>query len=1010
MPAETNLAVASSKASEALKRLRKTLTELRSNGGVAEAEQQAVSLTAPAAVSSPGYEGSEVVVPGQRSCSDCVLEAEVMQPGYIASASKEQPKQQLEALLAMSLHEKALQLYLQLEVPSQHWISSSAAPPLPPPPPHASSFTTPAPRPCPSSPPRSPDATSAIHMDLRVGSASSSGSSSGSGAPECNRPSADRRLQRPAPHTIAMSTMTSPLPLHTASGPKLDPTVASTPWQLPRPRSLGCSQLQGPRQQLLHWAAQQLAQQLPDCSLLALHTTQLLARSTSSQATPQPSSPRPSPLVGSGREASSREGQGGRQARRGAVGCDLAAPQPAAPPAIGKACSRAALAGSAQEAAGQGSDPLSWWSCCAHPAPATAPAAGCASASGPSCLTLPVLVSALYHLSPSAEQAWSCLVRHLWHPLALPCGHAQPPKDFAAAPWPPSAFPSRASELRKRLQAALTHQAQDPAQAGEQQRRQAQFLQYAEQALPRSHLQMVGQELLWHAAKVLPALSSLPEPVPAYVLSALYSKPWAEAVQQGLQALLSSATTTSAAASAEPAAPHAPGQAGGSELRAPWLPLTKASVRQRAFLSLVDPAAPSLPDPGPGTACVLLEGLQAIMCDIQNFEAGFRWLLGDTASSHKVLPEVADVLQQLQPKLQAAVDQQLSSPVHSLLAEAVPGHEVLELAVDSRCWPSEGCTPPQPPGVSTLRPGSGSGQEGSARDERSERERPLLLGRIPYQVLSYLWSHLQQLGTYLPHVQHLVARGVLAGMALLLDHLRVGSLGMREPTADGPQLLLLHLSAASCVQRQLAALVKQLAGQPDQQESAATDGTTSLITALQKQADELSQRLQQLLRRTYQEGAHTLLVAHVNSLDWTSFRRPLKNSQAASATPRVWRCALHRLLHCAASTIAPCATEALLAQVLLDTLPVIVQCYQSLSPSRQRLPQFIADVAHLSSTVHCLTQPFTSPLPHNNRCVAQQAACIGSFAMVACNLTNTCILIGYGCFHPRHGDVKPICV
>ncbi|GFH30106.1 hypothetical protein HaLaN_28891 [Haematococcus lacustris] len=82
--------------------------------------------------------------------------------------------------------------------------------------------------------------------------------------------------------------------------------------------------------------------------------------------------------------------------------------------------------------------------------------------------------------------------------------------------------------------------------------------------------------------------------------------------------------------------------------------------------------------------------MKAIMCDIQHFEAGFRWLLGDTASSHKVLPEVADVLQQLQPRLQAALGQQLSSPVHSLLAEAVPGHEVLELAVDSRCWPSEG--------------------------------------------------------------------------------------------------------------------------------------------------------------------------------------------------------------------------------------------------------------------------------------------------------------------------------
>ncbi|GFH30107.1 uncharacterized protein HaLaN_28892 [Haematococcus lacustris] len=308
-----------------------------------------------------------------------------------------------------------------------------------------------------------------------------------------------------------------------------------------------------------------------------------------------------------------------------------------------------------------------------------------------------------------------------------------------------------------------------------------------------------------------------------------------------------------------------------------------------------------------------------------------------------------------------------------------------------------GCTPPQPPGVSSLRPGSGSGQEGSARDERSERERPLLLGRIPYQLLvesSAAAGHLPAPRSASRGQRGAGWYGPAAGPPARRQPELEGT-NSRWPTAapSAPQCFKLHPEtvgsagqAASRTTRPRRECSNRRHSLPDYG-VAGTSGrlepTTPTTSAAhlsgggahpvggpcqQSGLDFIQARClnMELGEEAVKEMVAWLFGTPQGVTSVGHLGRPLKNSQAASATPRVWRCALHRLLHCAASTIAPCATEALLAQVLLDTLPVIVQCYQSLSPSRQRLPQFIADVAHLSSTVHCLTQPFTLPLPHNN--------------------------------------------
>lgn len=96
-------------------------------------------------------------------------------------------------------------------------------------------------------------------------------------------------------------------------------------------------------------------------------------------------------------------------------------------------------------------------------------------------------------------------------------------------------------------------------------------------------------------------------------------------------------------------------------------------------------------------------------------------------------------------------------------------------------------------------------------------------------------------------------------------------------------------------------------------------------------------------------------------------RRRLKHPEAASAAPRVWRCTLHRLLHTAARVSSLQFAEWLLSQSLQEGLSVVALRLLLLSPSPQRLPQYIADVVHIVSTVYMLCQQYT--LPGQARCV-----------------------------------------
>lgn len=48
--------------------------------------------------------------------------------------------------------------------------------------------------------------------------------------------------------------------------------------------------------------------------------------------------------------------------------------------------------------------------------------------------------------------------------------------------------------------------------------------------LPHTYLQMVGQKLLFHAQRQLPALTALPTQLPDEVFMALYVRPFAQAV------------------------------------------------------------------------------------------------------------------------------------------------------------------------------------------------------------------------------------------------------------------------------------------------------------------------------------------------------------------------------------------------------------------------------------------------------------------------------------------------
>ena len=48
--------------------------------------------------------------------------------------------------------------------------------------------------------------------------------------------------------------------------------------------------------------------------------------------------------------------------------------------------------------------------------------------------------------------------------------------------------------------------------------------------------------------------------------------------------------------------------------------------------------------------------------------------------------------------------------------------------------------------------------------------------------------------------------------------------------------------------------------------------------------------------------------------------------------------------------------EWVLSQVLQESAAAVAQRYLGLGPSKQRLPQFVADVAHVTATLYSMTQ------------------------------------------------------
>jgi hypothetical protein len=62
-----------------------------------------------------------------------------------------------------------------------------------------------------------------------------------------------------------------------------------------------------------------------------------------------------------------------------------------------------------------------------------------------------------------------------------------------------------------------------------------------------------------------------------------------------------------------------------------------------------------------------------------------------------------------------------------------------------------------------------------------------------------------------------------------------------------------------------------------------------------------------------------------------------------------------------ATYVYPCPFAALFTQVVQETLAIIALRYLLLSPSPQRLPQYVADIAHVASTVYMLCLQYTLP-------------------------------------------------
>ncbi|KXZ55097.1 hypothetical protein GPECTOR_3g251 [Gonium pectorale] len=610
------------------------------------------------------------------------------------------------------------------------------------------------------------------------------------------------------------------------------------------------------------------------------------------------------------------------------------------------------------------------------------------------------LVSALFHTSRDPTDAWVRITHALSSALAAPDdatarliarlpeapggglaggeGSAQ-----AAARWSPAAFPEALEEARRaadeRLRGLLEQQDQ----------------------------QMVGQKLLYHAAQQLPAVLSLPERPPHWLLGALYVRPFAEALRQAVSALVEGSGRDAPALDTEhgaaaggpedcaPSPSPAPGSdaSGGSPLARARAALGHAARMSRDVLEFEEalaailcsscvaassqpesraarhddpedepePGAPQPPQP-PGTQPRPLE-----------------WPTGADALLSVLREGVSRVFRETGPTLRTFMNEVAMSAVQAYLAPTAPLHPV-PLSAD--LWP-----PPRPrPFAATEPPGSAAPRSGLRnRHDAACVSAPAAVDAASADVLRFVgWLLSWEPGV--PQVTALATSAALECCSLLMDRLAsVCGRGLNDPpmtsgAAAGPgtggvggggascgplqQLLLFH-SAACCVVRRLEAVHPGCSGGGGLHTAAAAADEGQLFLVSQHgeclvQADELVACLHEHILVTYRGVVYSYVLAAVDRVDWCAYRQAVRGvggGGGAGPAVRLWHSLLVRLSYNAAHTLSLHAAGWILGQVLLESFSLLAQRCLSTYPSRPMLPEFLSDAVHAAATAFLLCQP-----------------------------------------------------
>ena len=156
---------------------------------------------------------------------------------------------------------------------------------------------------------------------------------------------------------------------------------------------------------------------------------------------------------------------------------------------------------------------------------------------------------------------------------------------------------------------------------------------------------------------------------------------------------------------------------------------------------------------------------------------------------------------------------------------------------------------------------------------------------------------------------------IIESLSILLDRLATACApahALPGPPSQAPRLVLLFHGAACCVRRRLLTfrVALESPAKDDFFEAMVRGYANTLL-----QAEDVVSRLAQRVVAVHAGATTSLTWAPVDRADWASFRRPLKRALSASAAPRVWRCALSRLVHSLAQLSSAAFSGWVLSQV-----------------------------------------------------------------------------------------------